>query len=88
MNALQRLWAHLEVLLPADEIAMMKRQYAEDAARDQRRSKYRRWLKYEQQALATLHLCQEEPLYLDIKESALRKLQHAQTWLAEHQDWA
>jgi hypothetical protein len=88
VNALQHLWARLEGLLSADEIARMKRQYAEDAARDQQRSKYRTWLRREQEALATLHQCQLEPMYPGTKEAAERKLQRAQGWLTKHQDWA
>jgi hypothetical protein len=92
VNALQHLWARLEGLLSADEIARMKRQYAEDAARDQQRSKYRMWSRREQEALGLLHMYQLEPpetaKEAAMVEAAERKLERAQKWLSSHLDWA
>jgi uncharacterized protein YlxW (UPF0749 family) len=87
VNAQQRLWALLTDILPADELADLKRQYAADQARDQRRSKYRAWLRREQQALANL-AAYDVGDYPDTVRRNQAELQRAQAWLQEHIQWA
>jgi hypothetical protein len=82
VNALQRLWAALEQLLPADQIAALKQQYVEDAAKDRRQSEYNSWLRRRNQAVHDIRTGPEDT----VKRSQLRLI-GILTWLETHADW-
>lgn len=89
MNASQRLWRRLAAILPADHFAWLAEEHKRDLARDRRATKYRTYLRYERQALATIALCNLEPL-MDgpkIKNREEERLKRVRAWLEAHQDW-
>jgi hypothetical protein len=82
MNALQRLWATLDSLLPADQIATLKQQYVENAARDRRQSEYNAWLRRRNQAVHDIRTAD----YASVGGAQVR-LTAILTWLETHADW-
>lgn len=86
MNALQHLWASLEQLLPADQVAELKRRYSEDAARDGHHSKYRAQARREQECLKIVNTVDDID-YPDTVKRARERLSNIRKWLEEHQDW-
>lgn len=87
MAALHRHWERLSDLLPTEIIERLQQQYAEDASRDQRNSRYRTYKRYEREANATLTLATLKPIHPRTIELAQQKLTKARAWLSTHMEW-
>lgn len=73
MNAIHHLWQRLGELLPPEQVANLRSQYAEDAQRDQRESAYRKHVRWHRAAFVS----GRDP----------QRSERLAQWLAEHEDW-
>jgi hypothetical protein len=72
MNALKHLWQKLGELLPPEQVAELRAQYAEDAQRDQRESTYRKYARWYRAAFMSGNHVRSERFAI---------------WLSRHESW-
>lgn len=80
MNASQRLWKRLAVILPADQFNWLVEEHKQDLSRDRRHSTYRQKQRQYGNALNRIG-------YSLNKEAAQQQAAQLYKWLCDHKDW-